>query len=61
MRDISLSDTIPSDFASKYGVQILRDTVKMDIPEEILEESSKLAEESVAYIKKHCFPVHRIE
>ncbi|MEC9310097.1 MAG: acetoin utilization protein AcuC [Chloroflexota bacterium] len=61
MSDIDLSDTIPSDFASKYGVHILRDSVKMDIPEEILEESSKLAEESVAYIKKHCFPVHRIE
>ena len=58
MLDAEWPDQIPGDFSTQYGLQVLRDTVALDIPAEVRIDARNLAEEGVAAIKERVFQVH---
>jgi hypothetical protein len=60
MLDTEWPDQVPASFAQQYGIQRLRDTLRLDIPAHVRQEARKLAEESVAEIKKSVFPKHKL-
>ena len=53
-------DRIPEAFAQQHGLQQLRDTIALEIPDEVRREARSLAEESVAAIKSEVFPKHKL-
>jgi acetoin utilization protein AcuC len=61
MLDAEWPDQIPGDFSTQYGLQVLRDTVALDIPAQVRVDARNLAEEGVAAIKERVFPVHGLE
>ncbi len=60
MVDAEWPNTIPAELSQLLGANQLRDTVKLDIPEDVRLEARRLAEEGVAAIKKEVFPIFGI-
>ena len=51
-------DRIPPHFAGENQLSRLRDTVETEVPAEVRDDARRMAEESVAAIKRDVFPVH---
>ena len=60
MVDAEWPDTIPEELSQVLRSTQLRDTVKLEIPEDVRLEARRLAEEGVAAIKKEVFPLFGI-
>jgi len=57
MVDAEWPNTIPVELSQVLGATQLRDTLKLEIPEDVRLETRRLAEEGVAAIKKGVFPL----
>ena len=51
-------DAIPESFARKYGVSRLRDTGAPEVPQDIVRDGRRYAEERVAEVKEKVFALH---
>ena len=60
MVDAEWPDAIPPELSQMLGATQLRDTVKLEIPEDVRLEARRLADEGVAAIKKEVFPLFGI-
>ena len=60
MMDAEWPDNIPVELSQELGATQLRDTVKLEIAEDVRLEARRLAEEGVAAIKREVFPIFGI-
>jgi acetoin utilization protein AcuC len=60
MLDVEWPDQIPTTFAQRHGLNQLRDTVALEVPSHIRQNTRQLAEESVGAIKSEVFPYHTL-
>ena len=51
-------DAIPESFARKYGISRLRDAAAPEIPQQVVLDGRRYAEETVAELKERLFPMH---
>jgi acetoin utilization protein AcuC len=58
MLDVEWPDQIPATFAQQHGLNQLRDTIALEVPSHICQNTRQLAEESVVAIKNEVFPYH---
>ena len=58
MLGVQWPDSIPDSFAQQHGLRQLRDSLVLEIPENIQRDARRYAEESVAVLKEQVFPAH---
>ena len=58
MLGVEWPDAIPDAFAGKYGVKRLRDTESLEVPQHVVRDGRRYAEERVAEVKEQVFPLH---
>ncbi|MBO54751.1 MAG: acetoin utilization protein AcuC [Dehalococcoidia bacterium] len=60
MIGIDLPNKIPKSFAERHNLNLLRDTIQIDLTDDIRDMVNNTAETSIEYIKKNCFPTYKI-
>ena len=60
MIGIDLPNKIPTSFSENHNLNVLRDTIEIDLPDDMREMVNGTAEKSIEYIKQNCFPTHKI-
>jgi acetoin utilization protein AcuC len=60
MSGIDLPNKIPTSFSENHNLNVLRDTIEIDLPDDMREMVNGTAEKSIEYIKQNCFPTHKI-
>ena len=60
MNGIDLPNKIPTSFSENHNLNVLRDTIEIDLPDDMRDMVNGTAEKSIEYIKQNCFPIHKI-
>ena len=58
MLGVEWPDAVPESFAGKYGVKRLRDTEAPEVPQHVVRDGRRYADERVAEVKEQVFPLH---
>ena len=60
MLDVEWPDRIPDGCVQAVGADLLRDTVRPEIPQDVRAQGRRFAQETVAAVKELVFPVHHL-
>ena len=58
MLGVEWPDAIPESFAGKFGVSRLRDSVAPEVPQHVMRDGRRYAEERVAEVREKVFALH---